>query len=207
LDNLNRIFSDLGIGCQFESKATPILNRADTDAQEKAHIFIGAPDYVLTLDSKVLSFGEIKTPYDLPVRHHHTGQLLDLVEIYIEDIQYKPTDGTRGDIGRMDVRTVIDQVYGYLSLSNMSYGYVTCYDTTYFFWRSRRGTLRISHPIFNSSRNPSLLQAPYYFVQLVLQDHAAEQQSSEPCPEDSDLPVETTSNEEMDTDESSYDHQ
>ena len=126
---------------------------------------------------------------------------MDLVEIYIEDIQYKPTDGTRGDIGRMDVRTVIDQVYGYLSLSNMSYGCVTCYDATYFLWRPRRGSLRISHPIFNSSRNPTLLQAFYYFAQLVLRGHATEQQTLDPSPEDSDLPVDITSYDEMDNDE------
>ena len=64
LDNLNRIFRDQGISCKFKSKASPTPNRADTDAQEKAHIFVGASDYVLTLDSKVLSFVEIKTPYD-----------------------------------------------------------------------------------------------------------------------------------------------
>ena len=78
---------------------------------------------------------------------------------------------------------------------------MTCYDVTYFLWRPRRGTLLISHPIFNRSRFPSLLQALYYFVQLVLQGHDTEQQTLDPSPKDSDLPLETTSYEEMDTDE------
>jgi len=201
LDNLNRIFRDQGISCQFKSKATPTPNRSDTDTQENSIKFIGVPDHVLTLDSKVLSFVENKTPYDLPVRHHRTGQLFDLLEIYKEDIQYKKSARTRGDIGRMDVLTVIEQVYGYLSLNNLIYGCVTCYDATYFLWRPRRGTLRISHPIFNSSRNPTLLQAFYYFAQLVLRGHTTEQQTLDPSPEDSDLPVDITSYDEMDNDE------
>ena len=201
LDNLNRIFEDQGKACRFESKADVFPSTPETESQENPLKFIGVPDNVLTLDSKVLSFVEDKTPKDLPVRHHQNGDLFDLLEIYKEDIQYKPTCRTRGDIGRTDVRTVIDQVYGYLSLNNLIYGCVTCYDVTYFLWRPRRGTLLISHPIFNRSRYPSLLQALYYFVQLVLQGHYNEQQTLDPSPKDSDLPVETTSYEEMDTDE------
>ena len=68
------------------------------------------------------------------------------------------------------MRSVIHQAYGYMSLKKMTYGCVTCYDVTYFLMRPKNGTLLISHPIFNSSRSPSLLQALYYFVQLVLQD-------------------------------------
>ena len=64
LDNLNRIFRDQGIGCRFKSKATLSTNLSDTDAQGNSIKFIGVPDHVLTLDSKVLSFVEIKTPYD-----------------------------------------------------------------------------------------------------------------------------------------------
>jgi hypothetical protein len=45
--------------------------------------------------------------------------------MYKEDIKYKSATKTRGDIGRMDVCTVIDQVYGFLSLNNLIYGCVT----------------------------------------------------------------------------------
>ena len=96
------------------------------------------------LNQKFLSFVENKTPYDLPVRHHHTGQLFDLLEIYKEDSQY-PIDGSRGDIGRINVRTVIDQVYGYLSLNNMSYGCVTCYDATVLEAQEMYSTYKSSH--------------------------------------------------------------
>ena len=197
----NRIFRDQNKACRFESKADVFPSNTGTDPPKNPLKFIGVPDNVLTLESKVLSFVEDKTPNDLPVRHHHTGYLFDLLEIYKEDIQYKPTDRIRGDIGRTDVCTVIDQVYGYLSLNNLIYGCVTCYDATYFLWRPRRGTLLISHPVFNGSRQPSLLQALYYFVQLVLKGHDTEQQTLVPSPKDSDLPVETTSYQEMDTDE------
>ena len=101
------------------------------------------------------------------------------------------------------MRKVIDQLYRYLSLSNLIYGCVTCYDVTYFLWRPRRGTLLISHPIFNSSRHPSLLQALYYFVQLVLQGHDTEQQTLDASQKDSDTSVETTRYDETDTDEHS----
>jgi hypothetical protein len=201
LHNFNRIFRDQGKACRFESKADVFPSIPETELQENHFNFIGAPDYVLTLGSKVLSFIEDKTSNDLPVRHHQNGDLLDLLEIYKEDIKYKTTGGTRGDIGRTDVCTVIEQVYGYLSLNNLIYGCVTCYDVTYFLWRPSRGTLHISHPIFNGSRYPSLLQALYYFVQLVLQGHDNDQQTLDPRPKDSDLPLETTSDEEMDTDE------
>ena len=203
LDNFNRIFEDQGKACLFESKADVFPSTPETEPHENPLKFIGVPDNVLTLDSKVLSFVEDKTPNDLPVRHHHNGQLLDLLEIYKEDIQYKPTGRTRGDIGRTDVCTVIDQVYGYLSLNNLIYGCVTCYDATYFLWRPRRGTLLISHAILNGSRLPTLLQALYYFVHLVLQGHDTEQQTLDPSPKDSDFPVEATNDEEMDTDEHS----
>ena len=99
------------------------------------------------------------------------------------------------------MQALIDQVYGYLSLNNLIYGCVTCYDVTYFLWRPSRGTLLISHPIYNDSRHPSLLQALYYFVQLVLRDYTT--QTLEPSPKDSDMPVETTNDEEMDTSEPS----
>jgi hypothetical protein len=200
LDNFNRIFRDQGKACRFESKVDVFLSAPETEPQENHFKFIGVPDNVFTLDSKVLSFVEDKTPNDLPVSHYQNGDLFDLLEIYKEDIQYVSTCRTRADIGRKDVRTVIDQVYGYLSLNNLIYGCVTCYDVTYFLWRPRRGTLLISHPIFNRSRYPSLLQALYYFVQIVLQGHDNEQQSLDPSPKDSDLPVQTNSYEEMDTD-------
>ena len=106
-----------------------------------------------------------------------------LFDIYEEDIQYITDERIRGDIGRKDVRTLIDQVYGYLSLNNLIYGCVTCYDATYFLWRPKRGTLRISDPIYNSSSSNSsltLLQALYFFVQLVLVGHRDSQQKLEP---------------------------
>jgi hypothetical protein len=60
--------------------------------------------------------------------------------------------------------------------------------------------LLISNPIFNSSRSPSLLQALYYFVQLVLQGHDDNEQTLNPSPKDCDLPL-ATSYQEMDTPE------
>lgn len=132
MDNFNRIFEDLGMACRFESKADVFLPTHETEPPLN---FIGVTDSVLTLHSKVLSFVEEKTPNDLPVRHHETGQPFDLLGMYQEDIQYKSTSRVRGDIGRMDVCTVIDHVYGYMSLNNLIYGCVTCYDVTYFLWR------------------------------------------------------------------------
>ena len=146
-----------------------------------------------------MSFVEDKTPNDLPVRHYQNGDLFDLLKIYKEDIEYQTTGRIPGDIGRTDVRTVIDQVYGYLSLNNLIYGCVTCYDVTYFLWRPTRGTLLISHRIFNRSRNPSLLQALYYFVQLVLRDY--EKQTLQPSPKEADTPQEDTNNKDMNNDE------
>jgi hypothetical protein len=123
--------------------------------------------------------------------------------MYKEDIEHKSSEITREDIGRTDVLTVIDQVYGYMSLNNLIYGCVTCYDATYFLWRPKRRTLLISHPIFNHSHDPTLLQALYYFVELVLKGHDNQEQTLDPSPKDSDLPVETSHHQEMDTDEPS----
>ena len=201
LDNFNRIFRDQGIACRFKSKADVFPSTLETEVQENLLKFIGVPDNVLTLDSKVLSFVEDKTPNDLPVRHFENGDFFDLLEMYKEDIQHMSASKTRGDIGRTDVCTVIYQVYGYLSLNNLIYGCVTCYDVTYFLWRPKQGTLLISNPIFNRSRYPSLLQALYYFVQLVSQGHDNEQQKLDPSPKDCDLPLDTTSYQEMDTEE------
>ena len=100
--------------------------------------------------------------------------------------------------------TVIDQVYGYLSLNNLIYGCVTCYDVTYFLWRPTRGNLRISHPIYNHSSSPTLLQALYYFVHIVLQGHNLNQQTLDPSPKDSDFPIETSSYEENAVETTSY---
>ena len=205
LYNFNRIFRDQEKACRFRSKAYTFPLTPQTEP------FIGAPDNVLILGSKVLSFIEYKTPNDLPVRNSVNGQLFDLLEIYQEDIRCESSDRIRGNIGRTDVRTVIDQVYGYLSLNNLIYGCVTCYDVTYFLWRPMRSTLLISHPIYNSSRDPTLLQSLYYFVHLVLQGHETQQQALDRSPSDSEmpqiineqvdtnpnLPVETTGSEEM----------
>lgn len=194
LNNFNRIFRDQGKTYRFESKADVFPTNPETATQlENSTKFFGAPDKVLTLDSKVLTFIEYKTPHDL------TGKLFDLLEMYEEDIKYQQSERIRGHIGRTDVRPVIEQVYGYLSLNNLIYGCVTCYDATYFFWRPKRGTLLISHPVFNHSRSPTLLQTLYYFVQLVLRDN--EKQILESSPKDSDMPLELNFNEKMDIDE------
>ncbi|KAK5665077.1 hypothetical protein QVD99_007934 [Batrachochytrium dendrobatidis] len=206
LDNFNRIFEDQGEAHVFQTKPTVIPLNSGTPTQTENSIkFIGVPDNVLILGSKVLSFIEDKTPNDLPVRHFASGNPFDLLEMYKEDIQYQQSKITREDIGRMDVCTVIDQVYGYLSLNNLIYGCVTCYDVTYFLWRPKRSTLLISHPIFNNSHSPSLLQALYYFVQLALRDY--KKQTLDPNPKDSDMPVELNASNEMDTDEHNADEQ
>ena len=108
----------------------------------------------------------------------------------MEDIHKKSTGKIRDDSGREDVQTVIEHVYGYLSLNNMIYGCVTCYDVTYFLRRPRNGTLLISDPIFNSSRRPTLLESLYYFVQLVLVGPDTDQQTLDPAPIISDMPDE-----------------
>ena len=54
LDNFNRIFKDQGKNCRFESKADLFISTGD-NSQEKFTKFIGVPDNVLTLGSKVLS--------------------------------------------------------------------------------------------------------------------------------------------------------
>ena len=182
LDNFNRIFRDLGKYCPFESKVDAFLPTPGTASQDNLLEFIGVPDSVLTLHSKVLTFIEDKTPNDLPVRHRITGQLFDLLGMYQEDSEYKSSSRVRGDIGRMDVCIVIDQVYGYMSLNNLIYGCVTCYDVTYFLWRPKRGTLRISDPVFNGSRSPTLLQALYYSVELALLSNETHQQKLESSP-------------------------
>ncbi|KAJ8331806.1 hypothetical protein O5D80_000111 [Batrachochytrium dendrobatidis] len=206
LDNFNRIFKDQGKTHRFKAKPTVFPLNSGTPTQTENSIkFIGVPDNVLTLGSKVLSFIEDKTPNDLPVRHFASGNPFDLLEMYKEDIQYQQSKITREDIGRMDVCTVIDQVYGYLSLNNLIYGCVTCYDVTYFLWRPKRSTLLISHPIFNNSHSPTLLQALYYFVQLALRDY--KKQTLDPSPKDSDMPVELNASNEMDTDEHNADEQ
>ena len=156
LDNFNRIFRDQGKEYRFSSKATVFPSTSETaNLMENLLKFFGVPDNVLTLGSKVLSFVEDKTPNDLAFRHSRNGRLFDLLEIYEEDIKYQETERVREDVGRMDVRTVFDQVYGYLSLNNLIYGCVTCYDATYFLWRPKKSTLLISHPIFNNSRSPT----------------------------------------------------
>ena len=124
----------------------------------------------------------------MPVRHRETDHLFDLLEMYEEDMQYESSERTRGDIGRRDVTTVIEHVYGYMAFNNLIYGCVTCYDVTYFLKRPRGGTLLISRPIRNDSRHPTLLESLYYFVDLVLKGHDSEQQRLDPSPKDSDMP-------------------
>jgi hypothetical protein len=185
--NFNRIFRSQKKSCRFESKAGSFSATADsTTASKNLPKFIGAPDFVLTLDDKVLTFIEDKTPNDLPVPSHDDRDPFDLLDLYMQDLSYKTSNTTRGNIGRKDVCTVINQVYGYLSLNNLIYGCVTCYGVTYFLWRPARGTLRISHHVWNSSRSPTLLQALYYFVDLVLQGHNYKQQELDPSPVRSD---------------------
>lgn len=192
LDNFNRIFEDQGKTYRFEVEAhTPEI--------EKSNNFIGAPDHVLTLDSKVLSFVEYKTCNDLPVRHPVTGKVFDLLDMYHEDIQGKVKEDYVEDFERVDVLTLIEQVYGYLSLNNLIYGAVTCYDVTYFLYRPSRGTLLISYPIFNFSRSPTVLQALYYFVQLALEG----QETLDPERTTSDLSIDDIQSRQIDTESTS----
>ena len=184
LDNFNRVFLDQGSRYQFARKADAF------PAVDAGRVkFIGRPDHVLILGDQVLSFVEDKTPKDLPVRHRETGQLFDLLEIYKDDIAYKDNKVSRGNIGRTDVSAVIDQVYGYIALNNLIYGCLTCYDTTYFLWRPERGTLLISDPIYNNLRSPTLLQALYYFSNLVIQGHETGKQQLDPSPKQADIPM------------------
>jgi predicted Ser/Thr protein kinase len=189
LSNFNRIFAAQGKTCRFQSKVDTDPSTPETEP----HLYyVGAPDIVLALGSKVLSFVEFKTPIDLPVRHQETGELYDLLEIYREDVKNNSND--LGDIERVDVRSVIDQVYGYMSLNNVIYGCVSCYDVTYFLKRPKKGTLLISNPIFNGSREPTLLEALYYFVELALKANH-EQQKVDVSLNDSDISVEPSSEE------------
>ncbi|KAJ3025252.1 UNVERIFIED_CONTAM: putative protein serine/threonine kinase [Siphonaria sp. JEL0065] len=165
LDNFNRIFRNLGFGCRFRSKS--IFD--DTS-------FIGIPDYVLIIDNRVIAFVENKTPNDLPVFHSQTNEPFDLLRMYLEDRNYTSSKTCRGDIGRSDVCSMIEQVYGYLVLNNLIYGCVTCYDVTYFLWRSEVGLLCISDPIYNDGMSPTLLQCFYYFSHLALEGHRTGQQ-------------------------------
>lgn len=164
LHNLNRIFMDQAKSFRFKSKvaASTAANNNDTKTPQ----FIGLPDNVL--DSEVLSFIEDKTSNDLPVRHCVTGQLFDLLTIYKEDVIHNQTGSSRELDGRRDVCHLMNQVYGYMALNNLTYGCVTCYDVTYFLWRPIRGTLHITPPVHNQSIAPTLMQALYYFVIIVL---------------------------------------
>ena len=190
LGNFNRIFADQGKSSRFKFKANIFpSNTSGSDFKADQRLqFTGVPDHVLILDSKILSFVEDKTSNDLPVRHRETEHLFDLLEMYEEDMQYESSERTRGDIGRRDVTTVIEHVYGYMAFNNLIYGCVTCYDVTYFLKRPRGGTLLISRPIRNDSRHPTLLESLYYFVDLVLKGHDSEQQRLDPSPKDSDVP-------------------
>ncbi|KAJ3354564.1 hypothetical protein HDU83_005015 [Entophlyctis luteolus] len=188
LDNFNRIFRDLNQRCRFRTKAvfssqtSSSLDIDDTNSNEAQIKFIGLPDNVLIIDETVVSFIEDKTPNDLPVRHLETQELFDLLFMYLEDHYYKKSKIVQGNIGRTDVCSLIEQVYGYLVMNNLIYGCVTCYDVTYFLWQSERGLLRISHPIYNYGLSPTLLQSFYYFAHLVLEGHTNGQQGLDPRP-------------------------
>ncbi|KAJ3346120.1 hypothetical protein HDU83_003355 [Entophlyctis luteolus] len=188
LDNFNRIFRDLNQRCRFRTKAvfssqtSSSLDIDDTNSNEAQIKFIGQPDNVLVIDQTVVSFVENKTPNDLPVRHLETQELFDLLFMYLEDRNYKKSKIVRGNIGRTDICSLIEQVYGYLALNNLIYGCVTCYDVTYFLWQSERGLLHISHPIYNDGLSPTLLQSFYYFAHLVLEGNTNGQQGLDPSP-------------------------
>ncbi|KAJ3316928.1 hypothetical protein HDV06_002623, partial [Boothiomyces sp. JEL0866] len=124
LDNFNRVFRDQGKDYRFNTKVEVNLD----DPTQKGIKFIGSPGFVLTLGPKVLSFIEDKTPNTLPVKHPRSGDYFDLVQMYKEDMKQKKSDRNRGNVGRMEVLTVINQVYGYLAFNNLLYGCVTCYD-------------------------------------------------------------------------------
>jgi predicted Ser/Thr protein kinase len=89
--------------------------------------------------------------------------------MYFEDYEYRKHKQYRSSnsLGRMEVITVIEQVYGYMSINQLLYGCVTCYDVTYFLSRPARSTLLISDPIYHDSTSPTLLQSIFYFVHLV----------------------------------------
>ncbi|KAJ3317169.1 hypothetical protein HDV06_001958 [Boothiomyces sp. JEL0866] len=204
LDNFNRIFRDQGKDYRFNTKVEANLD----DPTQKGIKFIGSPGFVLTLGPKVLSFIEDKTPNTLPVKHPRSGDYFDLVQMYKEDMKQKKSNRNRGNVGRMEVLKVINQVYGYLAFNNLPYGCVTCYDVTYFLFRPQEGRLLISDPIYNYSSSPTLLQSIYYFVQLV-ESHDTGVQTLEASPIDSEMPDRTEfsdeseyeSQEQMETDE------
>ena len=189
LDNMNRIFRDLKLNCRFKSKADVFptkLPDESTSIPQHPVKFIGVPDFVLCDGANVLSFIEDKTPVDLPVTDSNNC-LIDLLEKYREDL-LRQTSLPTHKVDRKEVIHVIEQVYGYIALNNLIYGCVTCYDVTYFLWRNSRGTLFISHPIYNNSTNPTLLQSIYYYVQLVL----AGNQTLDPSPTDVYISVDVT---------------
>ncbi|KAJ3001882.1 UNVERIFIED_CONTAM: putative protein serine/threonine kinase, partial [Siphonaria sp. JEL0065] len=210
LDNFNRIFRNLGFGCRFRSKSIgspPIPSAVDLDDKDASLLetlvkFIGIPDNVFIIDKKVIAFVEDKTPKDLPVFHSQTNEPFDLLFMYLEDRYYGMSNRGRDKIGRSDVRSLIEQVYGYLALNNLIYGCVTCYDVTYFLWRSEEGLLRISHPIYNDGTSPTLLQCFYYFSHLALEGHRTGQHLESSPTTDSPMDVDET---EDDSNHESFD--
>ena len=168
LSNFNRIYITQAKPCRFSSNISGCK-------------FTGQPDHYFILDGNVLSFFEVKTPFTLPVYHPETNEPFDLLDMFQEDLQHFNSLRNREYIGRTNVLLLIEQVYGYLAVNDLSYGCVTCYDVTYFLWRSKRGKLQISDPIYNDSRGPTLLQAIYYFTHLIIQ--RAQQQKLGASPE------------------------
>ena len=112
LYNLNRVFRDVDLSCRFRSKAEAFSTPSAVPVA-----FVGIPDNVLLCnEGKVI---EDKTPKDLDVKNRNTGQVCDLLAMYQEDVQYASSRYTRGNLGRMDVSVVIEQVYGYMALNNV----------------------------------------------------------------------------------------
>ena len=111
LNNLNCIFADLGMTHPFQSKPD-----SQPSNPKDLLTFFGRPDFHVILKSEILSFVEVKTPNDLPVKDNCTLELFDLLEMYEEDLEFRENNQrNRGDIGRTAVKTVIEQVYGYLA--------------------------------------------------------------------------------------------
>ncbi|KAJ3267637.1 hypothetical protein HDV01_004590, partial [Terramyces sp. JEL0728] len=214
LNKFNGLFADERKGYRFATKATAFphglkgqndskqndsnsdkQNDSKSDKQNDSETrnpvnFIGVPDHVLAVGSKVLTFIEDKTPNTLPVKHNDTNADFDLLQMSKDDIEHANSEYCRDNIGRIDVLNVIRQVYGYMAFNNLLYGCVTCYDVTYFLRRPARGKLLISDPIYNNSTGPTLLQAIYYFVHLVADGDEKGLQNLDPSPEDENIPDE-----------------
>jgi hypothetical protein len=72
-----------------------------------------------------------------------------------------------------------------MSINQLLYGCVTCYDVTYYLSRPAKSTLLISDPIYQDSTSPTLLQSIFYFVHLV----KTQGKSLDPSPDEQNFPL------------------